>query len=324
LRTFAGKYERIKKLFMSIQVQKLTTLTGHRDSVYALVQGSQGHDIFSAGTDGFVVRWNLEDIASNQPIQGNLVVRIPASVYALCFIREKNRLAVGQNYKGIHLIDLNNNKELTSTSITSSPIFDIQYFKEILFVACGDGTLSILNAHDLSTIKHLRLSAKSARCLAINPLKNELAVGYSDNFIRILDLENLRVKYEIAAHANSVFSLSYSPDNQYLLSGSRDAHLKIWRANEGYLPHESIVAHLFTINHITYSSLGQHFATCSKDKAIKIWSVNDFKLQKVIDKSRHAGHGTSVNKLLWTAYQSLLLSCSDDNTISVWELDSTS
>ena len=31
-----------------------------------------------------------------------------------------------------------------------------------------------------------------------------------------------------------------------------------------------------------------------------------FKLLKVIDKSRHAGHGTSVNKLLWTDYQDQL------------------
>ncbi len=305
---------------MSIQVQKLTTLSGHRDSVYALAQGAQPQEIFSAGSDGFVAKWNLAEVAENEPMQGSLVVRIPASVYALCFIREKNRLAVGQNYKGVHLIDLNDNKEISSSSITSSAIFDIQYYKEILFVACGDGTLSVLNANDLGTIKHLRLAAKSARCLAINLLTNELAVGYSDNFIRILDLETLEVKYEIAAHTNSVFSLSYSPDNQYLLSGSRDAHLKVWRANEGYALHTSIVAHLFTINHIAYSPLGNYFATCSKDKAIKIWAVEDFKLLKVIDKSRHAGHGTSVNKLLWTSYQNLLLSCSDDNTVSVWQI----
>lgn len=305
---------------MSIQVQKLTTLTGHRDSVYALAQGSQMAEIFSAGTDGFVAKWNLAEIAENEQLNGSLVVRIPTSVYALCFIKEKNRLVIGQNYKGTHLIDLHDNKEITSSAITSSAIFDIQYDKEILFVACGDGTLSILNANDLSTIKHLRLSAKSARCLAINLLKNELAVGYSDNFIRILDLETLQVKYEIAAHVNSVFSLSYSPDNQYLLSGSRDAHLKVWRANEVYALHESIVAHLFTINHIVYSPSGEYFATCSKDKAIKIWSAHDFRLLKVIDKSRHAGHGTSVNKLLWTSYQNLLLSCSDDNTISVWQI----
>ena len=305
---------------MSKQIQKLTTLTGHHDSVYALAQGSQPQEIFSAGSDGFVVRWDLEASVSSLPTHGRLVVRMPSSVYALCFIKEKNYMVVGQNYKGVHLIDLIDNKEISSSSMTSSAIFDIQYFKEILFVGCGDGTLTMLNANDLSTIKRLHLSNKSVRCLAINPLRNELAIGYSDSYIRVLDLETLSVKQEIAAHTNSVFSLTYSPDNQYLLSGSRDAHLKIWRANEGYDLHQDIVAHLFTINHIIYSPDNQYFATCSKDKSVKLWCAEDFKLLKVIDKARYAGHGTSVNKLLWTSYYDMLLSCSDDNTISVWNI----
>jgi WD40 repeat protein len=45
-----------------------------------------------------------------------------------------------------------------------------------------------------------------------------------------------------------------------------------------------------------------------------------FKLLKVIDKSRHAGHATSVNKVLWTDHQDQIVSCSDDRKISVWEL----
>jgi hypothetical protein len=43
-------------------------------------------------------------------------------------------------------------------------------------------------------------------------------------------------------------------------------------------------------------------------------------LLKVIDKSRHAGHGTSVNKLLWTPFNDQLISASDDRTLSVWQI----
>lgn len=297
------------------QVQKIETLSGHLDAVYALSEGQTPQEIFSAGTDGFVAKWNLAEVG-----KGQLVVRMPTSVYALYFIKEKNYLAVGQNYNGVHLIDLVDNREIASTAITQSAIFDMVYFKELLFVGCGDGTLSILNVNDLSTVQHLRFSDKSIRCLALHPVANELAIGYSDSYFRVLDLETLQVKHDIEAHTNSVFSLTYSPDYQYLLSGSRDAHLKIWSVKENYILHEDIVAHLFTINHICYSPDGQHFATCSKDKSIKLWNAADFRLLKVIDKARHAGHGTSVNKLLWSSFQHLLLSCSDDKTISVWEV----
>jgi WD40 repeat protein len=297
------------------QVQKMETLTGHLDSVYALVQGDRPEEVFSAGTDGFVAKWSLEDTE-----KGELIVRMPSSVYTLCFVKEKKHLAIGQNYKGVHLIDLKDNKEIASTAITQSAIFAMVCFKELLLVGCGDGRLSILNVNDLSTVKHLQLSDKSIRCFALYPEANHLAIGYSDNCIRILDLATLQVQYEINAHTNSVFSLTYSPDYQYLLSGSRDAHLKIWRVKDAYALHIDIVAHLFTINDICYSPDRLFFATCSKDKSIKLWRAEDFKLLKVIDRARHAGHGTSVNRLLWSSHHDRLLSCSDDKTISVWEL----
>jgi WD40 repeat protein len=57
------------------------------------------------------------------------------------------------------------------------------------------------------------------------------------------------------------------------------------------------------------------------DKSIKVWDAEKLALLKVIDRSRHAGHGTSINKVLWSNYDSQLLSASDDRTISVWSLN---
>jgi WD40 repeat protein len=57
------------------------------------------------------------------------------------------------------------------------------------------------------------------------------------------------------------------------------------------------------------------------DKSIKVWDAEALRLLKVIDRSRHAGHGTSVNKVLWSNYRDQLLSASDDRTISVWNIN---
>ena len=59
----------------------------------------------------------------------------------------------------------------------------------------------------------------------------------------------------------------------------------------------------------------------SMDKSIKIWQVPELKLLKVIDKARHAGHGTSVNRSLWFENEGLLVTCSDDRLISVWNIN---
>jgi WD40 repeat protein len=109
-----------------------------------------------------------------------------------------------------------------------------------------------------------------------------------------------------------------------LLSAGRDARLKFWDIDREFKPVEEIVAHMYTINHITFSPDCQHFVTCSMDKSIKVWDAKTFKLLKVIDKARHAGHGTSVNKLLWLNHKETLVSCSDDRTISLWDINFTS
>jgi WD40 repeat protein len=57
------------------------------------------------------------------------------------------------------------------------------------------------------------------------------------------------------------------------------------------------------------------------DKTIKVWNAQTFELIKVIDKVRHAGHGTSINKLLWLPYHDYLISGSDDRNLSVWKVE---
>ncbi|MBY0433119.1 MAG: WD40 repeat domain-containing protein, partial [Cyclobacteriaceae bacterium] len=193
----------------------------------------------------------------------------------------------------------------------------IQSYQNQLLIASGNGSVTVVDLPTLTIKKHLTFSQRSARTIAINPQAGEMAVGYSDNFIRVFSLDDFSLKREWQAHNNSVFTLAYTPDFELLLSGSRDARLKAW--NDGVLMQE-VAAHLFAINHIAFSPTGKHFVTCSLDKSIKVWRTADRTLLKVIDKARHAGHGTSVNKLLWSSFHQQLVTASDDRTISVWDV----
>jgi WD40 repeat protein len=300
---------------VSVQVSKRHTFTGHRDSVYTLQPGIQPNLFFSGAGDGMVVLWDLQT-----PGDGELVAKLPNSVYSLLHLPEKKWLLAGQNFSGLHLIDYQNKKELASLQLTSSSIFDIQKNENDIVVATGDGVITIVDLGTWSVKKRIHMADKSARTIAVNTLRKEMAVGYSDHSIRIFGLEEYQLKREIQGHQNSVFSLVYSPDGKVLLSGARDARLKVWEAAADYALINEVVAHLYAINHLTFSPDGKYLATASMDKSIKVWVSSDLQLLKVIDKGRHAGHGTSVNKLLWTSYNNQLVSASDDRTISAWDL----
>ena len=298
-----------------LSVSKLHTFTGHKDCIYTLEQASEPGTFFSAGADGLVAEWNVA-----RPEEGRLVAKANTSVYALKYLEEEHLLVIGQNFDGIRIIDLRNMKDKGSLKINQAAIFSIEAYNGKLFIGGGDGMLTVVSLEPLQIIFQEKVSEKSLRSIKLFPEQSEFAAGFSDNTIKIFNLIDYKIKQLIEAHANSVFTLTYSPDYKYLLSGSRDARLNVWRTNGIYHQAESIVAHMYAINHIAYSPDGRFFASCSMDKAVKLWDAESFRLLKVIDRARHAGHGTSVNRLLWLQ-DNILLSASDDRTISAWNIE---
>jgi WD40 repeat protein len=297
-----------------VVVQKLHTFTGHTDCVYVIQPAGDESGFYSGGGDGMVVRWDLQ-----APGEGVLVARVPKSVYAIHALPLDGKLVIAQNFEGLHLIDGKARKEIASLKLPPANYFDMQSHGNELFVASGDGSVLCVDLEQWRVKDRLVHSAKSARTLALNPRKGEMAVGYSDFSIRIFDLAGFALKAEWQAHTNSVFALAYTPEGDYLLSGSRDARLKVWDCKDNTL-HREIVAHMFALNHIAFSPDGRHFVTCSRDRSIKVWERDGWNLLKVIDKARHAGHGTSVNKLWWSPRDNLLVSASDDRSVAVWSL----
>lgn len=300
---------------IKIQVNKLHTLTGHNDCIYALAEAPDPRYFFTGAGDGMVVAWDLDN-----PTDGRLVAKVGHSVYALEADIEKNHLIIGHNFEGIHVIDLENQKEIWSINLTTQAIFDIKIFGNDIFAATADGLIIVLDRNKRSVRKHIKISEKSVRVLTVDPERNFLAAGLSDHSIKVFDLQTLQPLHSLSGHTNSVFALGFSPKSPIMVSGGRDAHLKIWDSTDFSLK-ESIVAHMYAINYLSFREDGKYFVTCSMDKSIKVWDAETFKLLKVIDKARYAGHGTSINKVLWSTYNQQIISISDDRKISIWNLE---
>ncbi|MEN7546594.1 WD40 repeat domain-containing protein [Rapidithrix thailandica] len=297
----------------NVDVKKLSSFTGHRDSIYALSSLVGSSVFYTSGGDQLVVRWSLES-----PDQGEVIAQMPNSVYTLEEIPGKDLLLVGQNTQGIHLLDLVEKKEIKTLKLADTFIYDIKYHRQKCYIATGTGGVFVVDLDRWRILHHQQYSKENARVIAINTKDEEFAVGFSDQCIRIFDLNTFQLKQELAAHTKSVFGLTYSPENDLLLSGSMDAHLKVWKQGN-YTQREDIVAHMYTINDIAFRPDGNYFATVSKDKTVKIWDGKKHQLLKVIDQARHTGHANSVNKVRWVD-EHKLITISDDRSAILWEL----
>lgn len=297
---------------LKIEVKIRTTLVGHTGAIYSLA--GDGNVLYSTGGDGQVVHWNLD-----KPGDGMLIARMGKQIFSMAKLPMQHTMLLGQMHGGIHVLDLDTRLEKRHLALHTNGVFDLLPFSNHYLVAGGDGLLSLWRAGDNVLGKKVAVSDESLRTLAIHPSGHQLAVGSSDNGIYLLSLPELTIQRKLEVHANSVFTVCYSPDGRYLLSGSRDAQLMVWDVQNEYEPIHKIPAHLYTINHIVYSPDGKLFATAGRDKDVKIWDASTFELLKVLDRYKYDGHVNSVNRLYWGA--DFLVSAGDDRKIVLWEIE---
>ena len=264
-----------------------------------------------------VVKWSLDE-----PDQGKLIAKVEGSVYSQCFIPESGVLLIGQNNEGIHAVDIERKERIRSIGLGPTAIFSIIKVGEFIYVGTGEGELITLLSSNLRILNRVKYSSKSLRTIAVDPKSGNLAVGFSDHWIRYVEVDTMKVLREWEAHRHSVFTLAFRPNGEYLISGSRDARICRWRGDGTFEASGEVAAHLFAINHLAFSPDGEHFLTCSMDKTIKIWSSADLSLLRVLDRTRHAGHGNSINRLLWLN-DDTFVSAGDDRMLSVWKFDRT-
>jgi WD40 repeat protein len=298
-----------------MNVKQIAKLTGHKGSIYTIVEGNEPHKVLSGAGDGWVIEWDLTNFET-----AKVVAKVETNIFSMAYLKSENWLAVGNMFGGLHWVDLNQKKDLKNIAFHEKGIFDILEVEDHIYTVGGDGKLAKWHIETQQIVESIQLTNTSLRSIDYDNLGKRFVIGASDNSIYFLDNQlNITHKVE-TAHENSVFTARFSDNGTKLFSGSRDAHLKVWDLNENFENISSQSAHLFTINNIAFHPTEPFFATASRDKTIKIWDLNTYKLLKVINVIKFGGHINSVNKLFWSSYNNWLISVSDDRTVIVWQL----
>ncbi len=296
--------------------KKQKLFTGHDGAIYALSEGASPNRFYAGGADTLVTEWDLNDV-----VEPRVIAKATAIVYALNYVRDQNLLLIGESKGGIHAIDLDASKEIKFLVRDIAPIFDIKYSAKHnrFYSVSGDGHFSTWSLENLALVETVKLCDKKVRALDINPSGDQIAIACGDASIRIFNLESGKEIRRIPGHEGSVYSVKFSPDGKYLLSGAHDAHLNVWEIESDYKLIHSVPGHNYSIYSIVFSPDTKHFATGSRDKTLKIWDANTFEVIQRLDKEKSDGHKNSVNKLLLMEYQDLLISCGDYRSIIVWK-----
>lgn len=300
-----------------INVNRIGVFQGHKSGIYTLDKSTDGQFIYSSGGDGMMVEWNVKN-----PESGKVKSTVPEQIFSMLQLSDYKQLLLGQLKGGIHLLDLESKSEIKLLQAHGSVVFQIftSSDKAHFYSIGGDGIILKWNSKTKEVVKSKRISEQALRQSIYLPNKQLLAIASSDNKIYLVNPETLEIIHDFEAHDNSVFSLANTKDEKYLISGGRDAQIRIWNLDKNCEFTHSIPAHLFTVNDLDVSPNGKWLVSASRDKSIKIWDAESFLLQKVIDSEKFQGHVNSVNRICWINNDTFV-SAGDDRVLILWQIN---
>uniref|UniRef100_A0AAY4BCH0 U3 small nucleolar RNA-associated protein 13 C-terminal domain-containing protein n=1 Tax=Denticeps clupeoides TaxID=299321 RepID=A0AAY4BCH0_9TELE len=113
---------------------------------------------------------------------------------------------------------------------------------------------------------------------------------------------------------NDVNSLTVSPNDKLLASGSQDRTARLWS-----LPDLSLLAvfrgHRRGVWSVQFSPADQVLATSSADGTVKIWGLHDFSCLKTFE-----GHDASVLKVVFVSRGTQILTGGSDGLVKLWTI----
>ncbi len=295
-----------------VSITKVKELMGHKAAVYALDWHPE-LELISAGGNGWIVQWDLETG------DGHLIARIEDRIFSLAHY--ENYILAGTMSGNLIVLEKKGEKwEPRVIQAHTKGLYGIQSTKDGFITGGGDGFLCQWDK-SLNQTQRIQLAQNSIRNIQLHPDKKVVAVSTSSGKIHFLNIENLEAAIPPFqnAHEPSVFCTSWLDGGKQLISGGRDALLKIWKFPDFEPTSQEINAHLYTINSIAQHPDENLLATGSRDRTIKIWDRSTFALLKVIDFEKYGGHVNSVNNLYWTSEG--LFSAGDDRKVIHWEIE---
>lgn len=302
---------------MDLKVRKRAELKQHAAAVYCLSSGRSGASVLTGSADHFIAEWDIETGVANA-----FSVKMESPVFSQLYIAREKKLLVATNDGNLHVIDLEKKEEIKNLELHQKGLFDLKYLEKDRLVISfgGDGLLAVWDAENWELKLQLPLTDDKLRRADLNADESKLAVSAADGRIRIFETGFFNEIANIMAHETGANCVAWHPNGKWLVSGGKDAHIRIWDAENEYELLKAIPAHNFAVYDLVFSPDGKYCASASRDKTIKIWDAESFGMPYRIERRTHQSHTHSVNALYWDETTNLLCSGGDDRALMIWEL----
>ncbi|HWZ22298.1 MAG TPA: hypothetical protein VNW06_06560, partial [Cytophagaceae bacterium] len=305
-------YDALYNAVKNIKDDSYNSFHAHKQNVRTLVSANKNNDVFSAGSDGKIFKWNTNLIKENFII----LSESPYSVHKALAISSDDKILVsGGDYSYLQLFDL--------TKPNSKPKIMNGKMAETWFLAYTYNNKGIISGGSEKKIyywenqnsKELYKSEVKINTIATSPIENNFIIGNVKGQLILFDLEHnnsVSMLYEDPLEI-PIISTAYSKNGKLLAIGNEKGTVRIFDMTKKIL-YVTLNGHSARVNNIIFSTNGGKLATASFDKTVRIWNMANLHDPPILLKD----HDDWVWSIAFSADGEKLLAGCKDNLIRVW------
>ncbi|KAI9168571.1 WD domain protein [Blastocladiella emersonii ATCC 22665] len=287
----SGSADKTVKLWSAVDGRFERTLSGHVQGVNDVAWSADSVYLATASDDARIRVWNAT--GGHGGVAGaclRVLEGHTSHVFCVAFNHQSNLLASGSFDETVRVWDAATGVCLRVLPAHSDPVTSVHFSRDgtLIVSASYDGLVRIWDARTglcLRTLVHSENAPVGCARFASNG--KHLAVATLDSTVRVWDVHRAEVLHEMAGHANQRFCLfagfavrEHVPEAEYyVLSGSEDRNVYLWRIPKGDVKDEkaelvaTLVGHRDAVLAVDYSPELHRIASGSLDgdRSVKIW-----------------------------------------------------
>lgn len=287
---------RIWDMTSTKNVKAALTLKGHDSAVRSVQFDSQGVTLCSAGRDNTVRLWDSRS--------GNLLSTMKGHrdwITSCAFNPAGNRIASCGWDMTVRIWNTRSPEQAKLILEGHSNAVSYVRFStdgKTLITCSFDGTLKIWDAETGTEVTTLIGHKAGVHSFAINATDGTIASVSDDSTIKIWDPLRATEVRTLVGHADSIKAATFSAETKMVITGSLDKTMKVWDA--GLVQKDQ-------------SRSSSSFGSLSS-------TTNDMDVDTTHRKGGLKGHTATINSISLSSQSIALLTCSDDRTCRLWDL----
>ncbi len=265
-------------------------IQAHRAHIWSISFSPDGQFLASSGDDQLIRIWALDrrhPMISAQP--RHVLDEQPSTVHAVAFSPDGRTLATGGYDQKVRLWDVQGGRLQRQLEGHTGCIYSVAF--------SPDGR-SLASGSDDCTVRIWALPGDAVRSAALpqGDLPCQILYGHSER----------------------VYSVAFSPNGQFIASGSTDQSVCLWHwqgAALGGQLHQRLVGHRQLVRTVAFSPDSQLIASGSYDETIRLWDVTTGQLRQIC-----RGHCAWIRAVAFVPDGQQIVSGCFDYTIRLWDL----